>query len=489
MLHREYVPFIPLRCTKPEGPLDPPICAPSKDDPPPGFWEDSARECFRAAREIMDLVRSCQEWSALVETPIVGFAIYTVAFVGVYCINFPWMDPDGCMSAPPPRAHSDTQPTRDGHGVDAARRAVQIIGQMRPRLHMANGWFKTITRMHRYFKRMKSDYYKNIQSMDRPESDAGSVSARHLSLREGGIGGGLEEFKLFERALKDFGSLEEQDAEMTDAGPPSGSRSSADLDDGSSVDSTTKSEDQDQKTAPAEQTRVEDRGLWNAINAGPGRPASQRASLSAPSGQFRSFDSYPPAQPPSLPPLQHQTPDYQLQIHNFRPAHILDTPSTAGAPPSLTSPASLTASSSSQAQPPSPFDRRPSQPYSPWAPQPASSGYPMPPPQPLYAAATNGIPQTTPAPPNPATAAAAEHAGDNPLLQPSPQLARQPQAWDHKRKEAWLDGLPLGIPSDDLMAFITGVEPEDYAAGLSEGGWFSTLHWDGSAAAAAAASH
>jgi hypothetical protein len=91
MLHREYVPFIPLRCKKPEGPLDPPLFPPAKYDVPPGYWEDSARQCFKAARDLVDLARTCQEWNVLVQTPIVGFAIYTVAFVGVYCINFPWM--------------------------------------------------------------------------------------------------------------------------------------------------------------------------------------------------------------------------------------------------------------------------------------------------------------------------------------------------------------------------------------------------------------
>ena len=88
ILHREYIPFIPLRCSKPQGPLDPPIFPPNQYQVPEGFWEDSARHLFRSARELMDLLRMAEEWGVLVETPIVGFAIYTVAFTGVLTYFF-----------------------------------------------------------------------------------------------------------------------------------------------------------------------------------------------------------------------------------------------------------------------------------------------------------------------------------------------------------------------------------------------------------------
>lgn len=82
LLHREYLPFVPLRCSKPSGPLDPPLFPDDKYAVPPGFWEHSASECFKSARDLMDLLRTCQEWGVLVETPIVGFAIYVAACVG-----------------------------------------------------------------------------------------------------------------------------------------------------------------------------------------------------------------------------------------------------------------------------------------------------------------------------------------------------------------------------------------------------------------------
>lgn len=80
MLHREYMPFIPLRCSKPEGPLDPPIFPPEQVQP--GFWEYSATENFRASRQLIDLAQTCHEWNVLPQTPIVGFAIYIAGLVG-----------------------------------------------------------------------------------------------------------------------------------------------------------------------------------------------------------------------------------------------------------------------------------------------------------------------------------------------------------------------------------------------------------------------
>lgn len=87
ILHREYIPFIPLRSPKPQGPLDPPTFSPEDYSIPEGFWEQSARELFRSARDVIDLLRICQEWGVLVETPIVGFATYTAAFTGRYSLS------------------------------------------------------------------------------------------------------------------------------------------------------------------------------------------------------------------------------------------------------------------------------------------------------------------------------------------------------------------------------------------------------------------
>jgi len=488
MLHREYVPFIPIRCSKPQGPLDPPLFPSDKYDIPPNFWDDSARECFKAARETMDLVRSCQEWNALVETPIIGFAIYTVAFIGVYCINFPWMDPNGYMCTQPTPKRGATAPGESG-GFLAARKALEIIGQMRLKLHMADGWFKTINRMHRYLRRMKSDYQKNVQAMDASESDGSPVSTRHLSLREGGTGGGLDEFKLLEGILKDFGNLDDQDVDMTDAGQRPGSRSQGDAYDDSSAGMTVKSEEQEHRAVNGDQARAEDRGPWNAINAGPVSSSGDRPpSVSASSGQFRSYESYP-SQPQPTPQPQQPQQHYanQIQINNFRPAYSHGTPSVPGAPPSLTSPASHSASTSSQPRPSPPFDRRPSQSYSSWNPH--ASGYPMPLPaqqqqqqqQQPQASYANGLPHHTqiPTPMQHTSTYVPDLAPQQQQsIPPTPLL--QPPPWDLMQKEAWLNSLPSQMSADDLAAFTNGGELQDWAMRNGNYGWLSTL-WHGSA--------
>src|SRR5436305_12073794 len=61
MLHREYVPFAPLRCKKPVGPLDEPTFPADRYNIPEGFWEESARELFKAARDMMDLLRWAED--------------------------------------------------------------------------------------------------------------------------------------------------------------------------------------------------------------------------------------------------------------------------------------------------------------------------------------------------------------------------------------------------------------------------------------------
>ena len=209
ILHREYVPFVPIRCERPEGPLDNP---PDHQDMPDGFWADSARQLFKAARDIMDLVQACQSRLMLVETPILGFGLYTVAFVGVYAMNFPHMDVNGYMSTRP----TGTDLNKSANVNEVANKALEMIGLMRPRLPMAANWFRTIKKVLQYYKRIIDDYKRNTQAL----TDGGLVNnigsqkmRKQLSLRQGGLGGGVEGYKLLEKTLKEFGNLEDEDME------------------------------------------------------------------------------------------------------------------------------------------------------------------------------------------------------------------------------------------------------------------------------------
>ena len=492
MLHREYVPFLPIRSSKPEGPLDPPTFPADKYDVPPGFWRDSARECFKSARDVMDLVRSCQEWNALVETPIIGFAIYTVAFVGVYCINFPWMDPDGYMC---------TKPTADAHtkgdfvkpgaskGFEAARKALEMIGQMRPRLHMADGWFKTINRIHKYMRKMKSDYRKNTAPNDpsTSESDNSPLSTRHLSLREGGLGGGLEEWKLLERTLKDFGNLEDQDIEMVDGEERLVSRPLDAVYDDSNSGTTVKSEEVDPRGGPAAEHSRPEIGPWNAINAAPGASHRHEETATPHSSQFRTYDSYQRVQQSYQPPQQtsqqqqhQQQPGYAQQINSFRPVYSPHDAPGPGAPPSLTSPASHSATTPSE---PSPgFQRQAQQQqqqgYPAW-PQSHNPQYQMQPPQ--SSSYMNGILN----PPHDSTPMQAAQAYSTPSHHqqgPAQMQVPQPQPWNPMEKEAWLDSLDTRLGGDDVAAFVDGGDITEWATMSANrgygGGWLSAV-WGG----------
>jgi hypothetical protein len=466
MLHREYVPFIPLRCKKPEGPLDPPLFPPEKYDVPTGFWEDSARNLFRAARSIMDLVRTCQEWNALVETPIVGFAIYTVAFTGVYGINFSWMDPDGYMCTKPSATlGGKSVKVGESQGFEAARKALEMIGQMRPRMHMAGGWFDTINRMHKYFRRIRIDYNKNVQEPDAPHSDGDamstSTSSRQLSLREGGTGGGLDEYKLLERTLTEFGNLEDQDVDMSDE--RQGSKPLDGVYDESVSGTTVKSEDME-RAAPAEQPRSD--GQWNAVNIMTGAQRDTISATPTTNGQFRSYESY---QHPTAAqaPLNQCSSYTQSHVNGFRPSYTPNDGSLPppGAPPSLTSPQSRTASTPSQPSPP--FDNQQHRPYNnQWPSQ--NQPYAMPPP-PL---AQHNYHQH-PAPQNSQSTTPIHnmHVYPTPgpqsdqVMAPPPQhLDHNQQVWGPMAKQAWFDNMPTSLGGDDLAVFADGGEMHEWAS-------------------------
>jgi hypothetical protein len=225
VLHREYVPFIPLRCDGPVGPLDEPTFPTNKFEIPEGFWEESAEAIFRAASNIMEIVRANSGRGFFIESPQVGFAIWTAAFVGVYSINFPHMDAAGHMIGRD--SHLDFGDLGDTV-KGATGLAVRTLTQMSSKMKMAYGWSKTIKRMHEYFVGIIKDHRRSLldtSSLD--HQSRAPAGQRKLSLREGGRGGGLEEYKLLEKELKEFGTIEEDESNST---PPisetTGSRAS-----------------------------------------------------------------------------------------------------------------------------------------------------------------------------------------------------------------------------------------------------------------------
>lgn len=370
VLHRANLPFLPLRCNEPVGPLDDSPFA-EKTTAPEGFWRESARQLFSAGRHMMDLVLACQERGMLVENPLVGFAVYNAALLGIYAAHFPRMDPEGLM-APKPGAVPEHQ------GQVQACKALDILREMRMRLKMARGWFRTIHRVHNYFSKVKRDMRRQSRSKFDLFADAmesqfnGARSARD------------EEFKLLEKVLFDFGSVDDRFPENN-----SNNNNNNNAEDDGAVTTTsdraTNISDSGSNAvrSPTGETSMADmpldgasgrRDSWVPINNSPGLPLpvpdkERRPSLPIPPGHPIQSQS-----PYSLPSLQH---------HHPPDGPLFNTPS-----PNLPSlgPAATSGQHSSQQYNSGPNQGHRLQPLGPWGPsrQPYSHSLP-----PINAATTS----------------------------------------------------------------------------------------------------
>ncbi|KAH1332985.1 hypothetical protein KXW19_003810 [Aspergillus fumigatus] len=312
ILHRAYIPFLPVRCNEPIGPLDESLLPGERSGAPDGFWKDSARELFRAARQMLDLVVTCQERGVLVENPLVGFAIYNAAFMGVSASHFPHMDLEGSLSSKPGATDGTHGPVQTGKALD-------ILRDMRSRLKMANGWFRTLNRLHSYFSKVKRDFRRHSR-LDAPDPHTNGIRP----VREGGAGGGLEEFKLLEKLFLDFGSIEDRLPE-TNADDDGADRATNVSDAGSNAVRSDPGETAESTLDGAGARRES----WVPINSPglplPGPDAERRPSLPLPPRALQSQSPY------SLPSLQH---------HPDGPLYGTSSPSlpslapSAGAPPS-----------------------------------------------------------------------------------------------------------------------------------------------------------
>jgi hypothetical protein len=150
MLHKEYIPFIPLRCKKPSGPLDEPTFSEDKFDIPPGFWEASAEEIMKASRDIIDIVSICRDNNALPESSQICFAVWQAAFFCVYTTYFPQMDMAQQL------VNQEVGGRRKDEGFPDQTK--KILSDMVPRLSMAKGYLKSVESMHGYFNSVIRDY-------------------------------------------------------------------------------------------------------------------------------------------------------------------------------------------------------------------------------------------------------------------------------------------------------------------------------------------
>lgn len=195
----------------------PPVSSTAANAAPEGFWRDVAREAFRASRHLMELVKTCHDRAVLTETPLVGFAVYNAALMGVYAAHFPHVDVDGCLSSSsvaaaaassssfPVSSMSDGGGNNEGvtatagaagdglgsQGQAETRRALEILAGMRARLPMAVGWFRTVQRVHSYYLRARWEVERVMGN--------NVVSARNG-----------DEVRLLEKVFADLGCVEDR---------------------------------------------------------------------------------------------------------------------------------------------------------------------------------------------------------------------------------------------------------------------------------------
>lgn len=90
-LHREYVPFLPHRCQRPQGPIDPPFLV---DEAPHDWWRLYSRVLFDSAASIVDIVRAAEDRRMQCKTIFISFGIYSSAATLLYAHAWPHMAPD-----------------------------------------------------------------------------------------------------------------------------------------------------------------------------------------------------------------------------------------------------------------------------------------------------------------------------------------------------------------------------------------------------------
>jgi len=142
---------------------------------------------MKASRDIIAIVSTLKENNALPESPQIGFAVWQAAFVCVYAHYFPQMDTEKYL-VDPSRTQGNDQKKNDLPSI-----TTKLLSDMVPRLKMVKGYLRSIQKMHSYFHGVKQEFY-------------GKFKRRPMQ-----TGGGLEQYKMYEKELKEFGDLRDVD--------------------------------------------------------------------------------------------------------------------------------------------------------------------------------------------------------------------------------------------------------------------------------------
>ncbi|KAK1515363.1 hypothetical protein CPAR01_16772 [Colletotrichum paranaense] len=186
MIHRQYLPFVPINCQKPSGPLDEPTFP--QNAVPFGFWEESASEVFRAAETVVSLIRL--SGGSLPHSPLVAFVIYTASFVAIYAKYFPHMDARGSLSRNLELFSQD--PGTPSSNVCSSNTAIMLdaLKNMAKNSGVAAAFVARSGEVDQYFSAMVQDHHHNLRHRTSPQLPTGV----RLGVRMGGDTGGLEEW-------------------------------------------------------------------------------------------------------------------------------------------------------------------------------------------------------------------------------------------------------------------------------------------------------
>ncbi|CAK7231973.1 hypothetical protein SBRCBS47491_008111 [Sporothrix bragantina] len=187
------------------GPLDEPTFP--DGSAPEGFWDDSAEQVFKAAREIVDLAETCQKRKKMPMSALVVFAVWTAAFVGIYAWHFPQLDVQRHMFSVEETCRIQGRRSRGDkdrgyrvatHGPTSI--AYTALKSMSNYLHMASTYVKYFHDMDLFYEGVKNDYLAHLEQN-------GGDAAERMSVRQGGNGGGLDEWKLYGPKVTNNGTI------------------------------------------------------------------------------------------------------------------------------------------------------------------------------------------------------------------------------------------------------------------------------------------
>ncbi|KAF5610501.1 transcriptional regulatory [Fusarium subglutinans] len=171
VLNREYLPFLPLQCRRPQGPIANQTVL---NFAPDRFWEESAEDIFESSRNIIDLVGLSKEKLPLSSLSI--FSIWLVGFMSIYAHHFPQMDRShrlGSEQAKSPQTEENLSILEQGQAgiaCQALRRAAVYLPS-------------------------SQRYLDNLEAVDRCFTQAKNSRQGSLSLRLGGVGHGSEPYQ------------------------------------------------------------------------------------------------------------------------------------------------------------------------------------------------------------------------------------------------------------------------------------------------------